>query len=85
MANGIFMAYFNNLMKSIKSRIKLINWFPPYLGAGISVKTINDDFTKMQVQMKMRWYNRNLVGTHFGGSLYSMCDPFYMFILMHHL
>ena len=30
-------------------------------------------------------YNRNLVGTHFGGSLYSMCDPFYMFILMENL
>jgi hypothetical protein len=30
----------------------------------------------------MCWYNKNLVGTHFGGSMYSMCDPFYMFILM---
>jgi acyl-coenzyme A thioesterase PaaI-like protein len=29
--------------------------------------------------------NRNIVGTHFGGSLYSMVDPFYMLILMHHL
>ena len=31
------------------------------------------------------WKNQNLVGTHFGGSLYSMVDPFYMLILMHHL
>lgn len=29
--------------------------------------------------------NTNYVGTHFGGSLYSMCDPFFMFILLHHL
>jgi len=28
--------------------------------------------------MKMRWYNRNFVHTHFGGSLYSMTDPFFM-------
>jgi hypothetical protein len=72
-------------MLSLKRNIRKINWYPPYLGAGISIKSVNDDFTKIVVQMKMRWYNRNLVGTHFGGSLYSMCDPFYMFILMEHL
>lgn len=32
--------------------------------------------------MKLTWYNRNLVGVHFGGSLFSMCDPFYMLMLM---
>jgi len=32
--------------------------------------------------MKLRWYNRNAVGTHFGGSLYSMVDPWYMLLLM---
>ncbi len=32
--------------------------------------------------MKLRWYNLNIVGTHFGGSLYSMCDPHFMFIIM---
>jgi hypothetical protein len=33
--------------------------------------------------MPLRWYNRNYVGTHFGGSLYSMADPFYMVMLIH--
>ncbi len=32
--------------------------------------------------MRLRWWNKNLVGTHYGGSLYSMCDPFYVFILI---
>ena len=35
--------------------------------------------------MKQKIYNTNYVGTHFGGSLYSMCDPWFMFILMEHL
>lgn len=35
--------------------------------------------------MKLTRFNKNYVGTHFGGSLYSMCDPFYMLILMQHL
>ena len=33
--------------------------------------------------MKMRWYNRNYVKTHFGGSLYAMTDPFFMLMLIH--
>lgn len=70
---------------NLRKRIKLIRFYPPYLGAGISIKEVNEDFTNITVKMKMRWWNRNLVGTHFGGSLYSMCDPFYMFILMQNL
>lgn len=72
-------------MISLKKNIKLTNFYPPFLGAGISLKSVNEDFTKIEVQLKMRWYNRNAVGTHFGGSLYSMTDPFYMFILMENL
>jgi acyl-coenzyme A thioesterase PaaI-like protein len=37
------------------------------------------------VEMRLRWWNRNYVGTHFGGSLYAMCDPFFMLILIEHL
>ncbi|QSE99405.1 YiiD C-terminal domain-containing protein [Fulvivirga lutea] len=61
--------------------MKLINWWPPMLGTGISLKYISKDFSRFDVIMKLRWYNKNLVGIHYGGSLYSMCDPWYMFIL----
>jgi acyl-coenzyme A thioesterase PaaI-like protein len=63
----------------------LFNWYPPYLGAGIRVKSISPDFRDIVVQMKQHWYNRNYVGTHFGGSLYSMTDPFYMIMLVKNL
>ena len=33
----------------------------------------------------MTFYNRNYVGVHFGGSLYSMCDPMYMLLLLNRL
>lgn len=62
-----------------------VNLFAPYRGAGIKVESINENFTSIQVAMKMGVMNANYVGTHFGGSLYSMCDPFYMFILLKHL
>ena len=63
----------------------LLNIYPPYVGAGIHVQRITPDFREVIVQMKQRWYNRNYVRTHFGGSLYAMTDPFYMLMLMHNL
>ncbi len=57
--------------------------FGPYRGANILPKLI-DDFT-YEVEMPLVLGNTNYVGTHFGGSLYSMCDPFFMFILMKNL
>jgi len=43
------------------------------------------DLSMFRTRLKLTWYNRNLLGTAFGGSLYSMCDPFFMFILLIHL
>jgi acyl-coenzyme A thioesterase PaaI-like protein len=57
--------------------------FGPYRGANIIPKEI-DPFT-FEIEMPLVLGNTNYVGTHFGGSLYSMCDPFYMFILMKNL
>ena len=59
-----------------------INFYPPYLGAGVRVTSMSDDFRDIEVEMPLRFYNRNYVGTHFGGSLYSMVDPFYMLMLI---
>ena len=52
------------------------------LGAGIRIKEISDDYRHLVVSMKLRRYNRNYVGTHYGGSLFSMTDPFYMVMLL---
>ena len=60
----------------------LINIWPPYWGTGIRVVHISRDYREVLVEMKLRFYNRNYVRTHFGGSLYAMIDPFYMLMLM---
>ncbi|MEM1203455.1 MAG: DUF4442 domain-containing protein [Acidobacteriota bacterium] len=59
-----------------------LNTYPPFLGAGIRVVRFAPDLTCFDVRMKLRWWNRNVIGTHFGGSLYMMCDPFYVLILI---
>ncbi|MGE5346819.1 MAG: DUF4442 domain-containing protein [Acidithiobacillales bacterium] len=74
-------------MASRRQRLlmRLINLYPPYLGAAIRVSFPKDDPYTIVVRMKLRFYNKNLFGTQFGGSLYSMADPFFVFILKRHL
>lgn len=63
----------------------LLNLYPPYLGAGVRVRYVSADFREILVEMPLRFFNRNYVGTHFGGSLYAMVDPFYMLMLIKNL
>ncbi len=62
-----------------------MKWWPPFLGAGIRVRSLSDDFRDAVVELKLGRLNRNAVGTHFGGSLYAMTDPFFMIMLLHNL
>ncbi|WP_178106696.1 DUF4442 domain-containing protein [Pseudomonas mangiferae] len=75
--------------RTIARRARLLRWaltfYPPYLGAGIRVRQISADFRLVRVKMVLSWYNRNYVRTQFGGSLYSMTDPFFMLMLMENL
>jgi Domain of unknown function (DUF4442) len=70
-------------MSSIQQRLmlRLINIWPPIAAAGIRVRW-GADMKSAVVEMKLRAWNQNYVGTHYGGSLYSMTDPFYMLMLM---
>ncbi len=62
--------------------LRLLSIYPPYLGAGVRVRRAEPDLSRVEVDMRLTPWNRNFVGTHFGGSLYSMCDPFFMIMLM---
>lgn len=63
----------------------LLNLDPPYLITGITVRSIASDRRRVAVHMGLHWYNRNYFGTHFGGSLYAMTDPFFALMLAHNL
>jgi len=62
-----------------------INFWPPFLGAGIRITHISPDMKSVDVEMKLRWWNANYVGTQFGGSLFAMTDAFYMLMVMANL
>lgn len=69
-------------MSTLRQRLleRFVNFYPPFLGAGIRSRAIDE--RTICVVMKLNFLNRNLVGVHFGGSLYAMCDPWFMLILM---
>lgn len=71
-------------MASLRQRLlmRLVSLYPPYLGAGVRVAYPKDDAHRITVRMGLHWWNKNLFGTQFGGSLYAMCDPHFVFILM---
>ena len=64
---------------------RLLNIWPPFRAAGIRVREIAPDFRSATVELRMRLLNRNYVGTHFGGSLFAMTDPFFMILMMKNL
>jgi acyl-coenzyme A thioesterase PaaI-like protein len=59
-----------------------LNLWPPFLFTGVHIAAISADFRHARVQLRMRPWNRNYVGTHFGGSLFAMTDPFWMLLTM---
>ncbi|MBN1771612.1 MAG: YiiD C-terminal domain-containing protein [Deltaproteobacteria bacterium] len=63
----------------------VFNLYPPFLGTGIWVREISPDYRSIRVEMPLRFYNLNYFGTHFGGSLYAMCDPFLVFMTVKNL
>ena len=76
-------------MRNVKLRAGtlrlLMNLWPPFIGAGIHVEHLASDYLEARVRMRLGLLNRNYMGTHFGGSLFAMTDPFFALLVMHRL
>lgn len=62
-----------------------MNIWPPFWGAGIKVEYISSNYRKARVILKHKLLNRNIIGVHFGGSLFAMTDPFFMLMFSENL
>lgn len=65
--------------------LKFWNFWPPFLFTGIKVVKIAPDFKHIIAKLKLRAWTANYIGTQYGGSIYSLSDPFYMLMLMKNL
>jgi acyl-coenzyme A thioesterase PaaI-like protein len=76
--------------QGLYSRIKIgprlfrhiMNWWPPFWGIRVHITYISADWREVRTRMKLSLRNKNYVGSHFGGGLFSMTDPFYMVMLV---
>lgn len=70
-------------------RPALFRWFmnlwPPFFFNSIAVTEIASDWSVVKVRLRRRLWNRNYIGTHFGGNLFAMADPFWMLMVLHRL
>ncbi|MCM0606238.1 MAG: DUF4442 domain-containing protein [Xanthomonadaceae bacterium] len=69
----------------LKLKLRMINIWPPFLFSGIWVSYPDSNLRTVVVSLRDYFLNRNAQGTHYGGSLFSMTDPFYALILMNAL
>jgi acyl-coenzyme A thioesterase PaaI-like protein len=79
------MGFHRRILKNHVALRYAMNLWPPFVGAGICVDEISKDFRKVRVRLKDLRINRNYVGTHFGGSLFAMTDPYFMIMVLHNL
>ena len=77
--------YLSRLKFGANGMRRLFNLWPPFRGMGVKVVELDPDYRHATVQLRMRLLNRNYVGTHFGGSLFAMADPWFMILMMHRL
>lgn len=40
---------------------RLLSFYPPFFGAGIRFTHVAQDFRAIDVQMRLRWWNRNYI------------------------
>jgi acyl-coenzyme A thioesterase PaaI-like protein len=64
---------------------RLVNFWPPFLFNSITVTQLAEDWSSATVRLKLRFWNRNYVGTQFGGNLFAMTDPWWMLLAIHRL
>jgi acyl-coenzyme A thioesterase PaaI-like protein len=74
--------FYSRLAVSPKFFRHFMNLWPPFWGTRIHIEHIADDWKTLRTRMKLSLRNKNYVGSHFGGGLFAMTDPFYMLMFM---
>ncbi|GEB48299.1 MULTISPECIES: DUF4442 domain-containing protein [Streptomyces] len=75
----------NKALRTPRGLRRALSWWPPLRFAGIRVLHIADDWSHARVRLRLGRLNRNYFGTQFGGSLYSMNDPFWVLLAVNRL
>ncbi len=64
---------------------RVMNLWPPLLFAGIRILEWDDDFRRVKIRLGYGRLTTNYFHTQYGGSPFSMTDPFWSIMLLHAL
>ena len=79
---------YETLDRTVKSTTwtrRLMNVWPPLLFSSIRIVEADEHWRHLVVRLKHSRITANYVGTLYGGSLYSMTDPFWMMMIARNL
>ena len=62
-----------------------MNIWPPFLFTGVRIQHISADFRIARIKLAKTPFTTNYFGTQFGGTMFSMVDPFWAFMLYRNL
>lgn len=59
--------------------------WPPFLGLGISMRSLSKDYRKVTMVLKKNFWNANYFGTQYGGGIFAMTDGVHVLMLIKNL
>lgn len=76
-------------IKKLLSSARAMRWgmniWPPFLFTGVRIQHISADFRVARIKLVKTPFTTNYFGTQFGGTMFSMVDPFWAFMLYRNL
>lgn len=70
------------MFKNAKQFKFFLNLWPPLFFCGIKILEVSEDYRYAKVKLRHNRWTTNGFGVHYGGSLFSMTDPFYVLMLI---
>ena len=67
-------AFVNKMTEKPDRMRRMMNLWPPLLFSGIKMTSVSQDWSRSRIVLNLRWWNANMHGAAFGGTLFSMTD-----------
>ncbi|MDO5726393.1 MAG: DUF4442 domain-containing protein [Bowdeniella nasicola] len=71
----------DELFQNPKITYRAMNFWPPLWGSSIRILDITRDYRRIRVRLSLNRITANYLGTLYGGSLFSMCDPWWVMMV----
>lgn len=67
-------AFADKMIEKPNRMRRMMNLWPPLLCSGIKMTRVSEDWEHARIELNLRWWNANMHGAAFGGTLFAMTD-----------